>query len=104
VFYLTDYAKEIRMSKVEKILLNSLDNTVDEIKNTYKKYAIKSFVVNILRKLFTSILFCAWITLLLAYKLVVLKTISLGDFAASSYAIWSLYWNLNGLLDFFTKF
>lgn len=103
VFYLSDYAQEIRMSKVEDILNNEFDDAIDEQIGLSRKYGKKLFFTGIIRDLSTSILINIGIITLLVYKIMVQQSISLGDFAASIGGTWTLFWQLNNLLDYFTK-
>lgn len=73
------------------------------IKET-KRYSIKMFFVNFARSSSVSLMFDIGITLLLTYKIMVEKSVSLGDFAATIGAMWKLLWQLNTLLDYFAKF
>jgi ATP-binding cassette subfamily B protein len=103
VFYLSEYAQEIRMSKVADILNADFETAIDEQIKINKSYGKKLFFAGIIRDFATSILINAGIITLLAYKIMVEQSISLGDFAASIGGTWTLFWQLNNLLDYFTK-
>ena len=104
VFYLADYAKEIRLSHVEDILNKEFDNSIDSITNKIKMYGKKMFAIGTTRSISTSMLFDVGIMLLLVFKIMVQKTITFGDFAASIGATWKLFWQINNLMDYFAKF
>lgn len=103
VFYMADYAEEIRMSDVSEILDNDFEEAIDEQISLNKKYGIKLFWFGIARDLSSSALINVGIITLLVYKIMVEKTITLGDFAASLNGTWTLFWQLNNLLDYFIK-
>ena len=90
VHYLTDYAKEIRMSEAEDLLLNNFDSAVESNISITKSYGNKLFFLNI--------------TILLLYKMMIEKSVTLGGFAATFSAMWTLFWTLNNLMDYFAKF
>lgn len=104
VHYLSDYAKEIRMSDVESILHRDFDNSIKNITSTIKKYGKKMFLIGFLRSISTSMLFDVIMLILLVYKMMIEKSISLGDFAATLGAMWKLFWQINNLMDYFAKF
>ena len=104
VHYLVDYAKEIRMSDAEDILIRDFDLTVKNIISTTKRYGFKMFFISFIRSFSTSMLFDVVILILLVYKMMIEKSISLGDFAATIGATWKLFWQINNLMDFFAKF
>lgn len=103
VFYLAEYAEEIRLSEVSDILNRDFEDAVDEQVRINKKYGVKLFLMGILRDLSSSVLINVGIITLLVYKIMVERSISLGDFAASVGGTWTLFWQLNNLLDYFTK-
>jgi ATP-binding cassette subfamily B protein len=103
VFYLAEYAQEIRMSRAADILNNDFENAIDEQIKINKSYGKKLFFTGIIRDFSTSILINVGIITLLVYKIMVEQSISLGDFAASIGGTWTLFWQLNNLLDYFTK-
>ena len=104
VHYLVDYAKEIRMSDAEDILIRDFDLSVKNIISTTKHYGLKMFLISFIRSFSTSMLFDVVILVLLIYKIMIEKSISLGDFAATIGAMWKLFWQINNLMDFFAKF
>lgn len=104
VHYLADYAKELRSSDAEGILVRDFDKAVDGVIKETKSYSVKMFFVNLVRSTTVSLMFDIGITLLLTYKIMVEKTVSLGDFAVTVGAMWKLLWQLNTLLDYFAKF
>lgn len=104
VFYLADYAKEIRLSRVDEVLNREFDQAVDGLIGSIKRYGKKLFAIGTTRSISTSMLFDVGILLLLVYNMMVRQTITLGDFAASVGATWKLFWQINNLMDFLANF
>ena len=90
VFYLPDYAQEIRLSKVDDLLLRDFDSSVDEINSKVKKTGKNVFAFTAIDDfVLAGICDCA-IVLFLVYKLLYSGEMLLGDFSASFAALWSL--------------
>ena len=104
VHYLADYAKEIRMSEAEDLLLKNFDSAVESNISINKSYGNKLFPLRLARNTFTAVMFDAVITILLLYKMMIEKSVTLGGFAATFSAVWKLFWTLNNLMDYFAKF
>lgn len=104
IFYLADYSKEIRLSHVGEVLNREFDSSVDSSIKILKNYGKKIFLISALRQTTCMVLFEGGIMLLLIYKIIVQKSITLGDFAASVGAVWKLLWQINNLMDYIAKF
>ena len=104
VHYLADYAKEIRMSESEDLLLKNFDSAVESNISINKSYGNKLFPLRLARNTFTAVMFDAVITILLLYKMMIEKSVTLGGFAATFSAMWKLFWTLNNLMDYIVKF
>ncbi len=103
VFYLKDYAKELRMTEISKLLMEQFSENAKEIFRHYKRYGLKLMFINTINGLTISLLLDIGLMLLLSYQLMVSRTITLGDFTASGYGIWSLFFSLNGLMFGFNR-
>ncbi|MBR3341629.1 MAG: ABC transporter ATP-binding protein [Clostridiales bacterium] len=83
VFYLNDYAKELRMNPdVAGIMYNRFDKASEEIIKTDKKYTKKSFFIEFVRKHIANFFICD--TLYITYLIlmvVVTKSISISTLA-----------------------
>ena len=104
VFYLADYAKEIRMSRAEDVLDREFDRSVEGLTGSIRRYSGKLFAIGAARSVSTSMLFDVGLLLLLVYKMMVQQAITLGDFAASVGATWKLFWQINNLMDYLANF
>lgn len=87
VFYLADYAKEIRLYDVKDKLITEFTDSNQKIKNYIRKYFKSIAPIAFLNKyiLNSLLVFCVY-TIVLLYKTLVLKTISLGSFTTMFYA------------------
>lgn len=104
VFYLGEYAKELRMSKAKNLLLQKHGDATEEIQSIHRRHAKWFFSVGILRSLVTSTFFDIGVMLLLVYKISVEKSITLGDFAAAMTATWRLFGFIQDLMGRLTNF
>ena len=103
VYSLPDYAKEIRTSRAEEILIEDYEEAMAEQKKITKRYGKTLFAINAIQDTLSSGLLSGGIMTLLVYRLFS-GAILLGDFAAANNAIWKLYWQINSLIDFLMKF
>ena len=92
------------MSEAEDLLLNNFDSAVESNISITKSYGNKLFFLSLTRSIFTAVMFDAVITILLLYKMMIEKSVTLGGFAATFSAMWKLFWTLNNLMDYFAKF
>ena len=103
VYALPDYAKEIRTSSAEEILIEDYEAAISEQKKITKRYGKKMFAINAVQDTISSGLLSGGILARLVYRLFS-GAILLGDFAAANNAVWKLYWQINSLIDFLMKF
>lgn len=104
IFCLKEYAKEIRTSNIHKLLFQQFDSNINELISINKKFGSKLMIVNLFNGITISILLDIGMMLFLSYQLIVLKSITIAEFTASSYGIWSLFGSLNGLIFGITMF
>ena len=103
VFYLAEYAEEIRMSDVSSILNHQFDDAIEEEIGIHKRFSGKLLFMGLIRDLTSSVLINVGIITLLVYKIMEEGSLTLGGFTASVSATWILFYQLNNLLDYFTK-
>lgn len=104
VFYMEDYAKEIRLSHATDILEREYDVAVENSNRTIRRFGGKMFGVGTAQSMVTNMLFDVGILIFLTYKIYVEKSLSLGDFAACLGAVWSLFWRMNRFMSLFANF
>lgn len=104
ILYLSDYAKEIRLSDMHKTLYKRFCDTMSEIKEIYRKDGRILAVYMTAARTITSGVLDASIYLYLAYNAVITKTIMFGDAAAIISSAGSFSWILTELLMTFPEF
>ncbi len=98
IFYLQDYAKEVRMNNIRPLLLEEYNDAADKVIENQKKYQkkicsyyfIQTFGIQILGFMFI-------LPLYLGYCVLVKQTITAGDFVATFNGAYSIAASLNML-------
>lgn len=104
VFYLSDYAKELRTTRVKNIFFEQFTNNIKTSNNILHKIGIRLFSLKMLIGVISTTLFDIGIIILLLYKYIISKSITLGDLSASINATHTLYWQLNEIMSYISKF
>lgn len=103
IFYLKDYAKEIRLSSVHEILYDRFQKATNKMQQIYHEGGRKIAKFGILSGISQEFLLSFFVLIYLAYKILVLKDISLGDFAALIYTTQRFAGRMIELVDVLTK-
>jgi ATP-binding cassette, subfamily B, bacterial len=99
VMYLPDYAKEIRLSKVFRLLKYQYQEATDRTVKIAGKYAFKIAWTNLFRLIFTFTVIFEGILLYAVYENLVRGTISLAELTVMSSLMVSSTWILIGLFE-----
>ncbi len=84
IFYLQDYAKEVRMNNITPLLMDRYNDAADDVINNQKKYWNKISALNCIQKVGVQGLgFMFILPLYLGYCVLVNDTLSAGDFVAT---------------------
>lgn len=84
IFYLQDYAGEIRTSGIYPLLKKRFSSAADEVVDIQKKYAKKTNALFFLQGTSINVIgFMLVLTLYIGYKTIVTKDMSAGDFVAT---------------------
>mgnify|MGYP003303932652 CR=1 FL=1 len=84
IFYLQDYAGEIRTSGIYPLLKKRFDTAADDVVGIQKKYAGKTNALFFLQGTSINVIgFMLVLTLYIGYKTIVTKEMSAGDFVAT---------------------
>ncbi len=84
IFYLQDYAGELRTSGIYPLLKKRFDTASDEVVDIQKKYAKKTNVLFFLQGTLINVIgFMLILTLYIGYKTIVTKEMTAGDFVAT---------------------
>ena len=103
VYHLSDYAKEIRTSRVSELLMEEYDKNTEKIIEVQKKYGRKYFLCyGIGWQALGTLTFYA----ILLYMITLLGSgeIMVGGFAASVSIVWSIRWTLTDLVEKLTMY
>lgn len=98
IFYLQDYAKEVRMNDVKPILIENYNDAADKVVDNQKKYWDKISFWYFVQEFGIQILgFMLVLPLYLGYCVLVRKTLSAGDFVATFNGAYSIAISINFL-------
>lgn len=104
IFYLPEYAKELRQGEIADTMREHYGEATEEKVQCVKKYAGKMFWLSLAASLLTQTLPQAGITGYLIIRYVLDPSLSLGSFSASISATFKLYWTIDDIGNFLTKF
>ena len=104
VFYLQDYAKELRQGAIAKHLQDEYRTTTDKKISGLKKYMGRKVCLSLISSLLTHIVPSAGVTSYLIVRYIVDPSLSLGSFSASINACFKLYWTIDDIGNYLTKF
>lgn len=91
VFYLHDYAKEVRMNGIKPLLIKRYNEAADDVIDCQKKYVKKIDILYFIQETGVQIVgFMLVLPLYLGYCVLVSKTISSGDFVAAFNGAWGI--------------
>lgn len=104
VFYLQDYAKELRQGGIAEHLMDDYRTTTDTKIACIKKYMGRIFGFSLISTMLTGVLPSAGVTSYLIVRYIVDPTLSLGSFSASITASFKLYWTIDDIGNYLNKF
>ncbi|MBQ3100720.1 MAG: ABC transporter ATP-binding protein [Clostridia bacterium] len=103
VFYLAEYAKELRMSNIADKVLEDYEKTLEEHTRVIYKYGKPWIALNVGSWLSIEAPMEIGVTLLLIWR-VMGGRISLGDYASVTNAIWQVFYTLRRVIDSISEF
>lgn len=98
VFYLNDYAKEIRMSKIHEVIHDKFVNANDRLCCIWDKYGKKRFLIAAASDVGMQVFGTLGIYAYLAYRAMVAQSVTIGDFAALNQSAWRFSGRLRQVL------
>lgn len=104
VFYMPDYAKELRMSRIDRLLTEEFDDCVSQMDTVYKRLQFRLTVLEIGEQVCNVFLTNALLIFVLVYKILIVKSVSIGDLSVSIAAVGKLNSMYNGLLEALSQF
>lgn len=91
VFYLQDYAKEVRMNNIKPLLIKRYNEAADDVIDCQRRYVKKIDVLYFIQETGVQILgFMFVLPLYLGYCVLESKTLSAGDFVAAFNGAWGI--------------
>lgn len=104
VFYLADYAKELRLSDMHKTLFERLQKTMSKLRNIYSEGGKKLMVYELISSISASgfLDFCMYFYL--CYQTIVTKVLMFGDLAGLVSAVNGITWRVQSFIDVFVRF
>lgn len=98
IFYLQDYAKEVRMNDIEPLLIDEYNDAADKVVKNQQKYWSKISLLYFIQEFGVQILgFMFVLPLYLGYCVIVKNSVSAGDFVASFNGAYSIATSVNFL-------
>ncbi|MBR2133985.1 MAG: ABC transporter ATP-binding protein [Eubacterium sp.] len=98
VFYLQDYAKEVRMNNISPILMERYNDAADDVVENQRKYWFKISLYYFIQEFGVQILgFMVVLPLYLGYCVLVKHSLSAGDFVATFNGAYSVATSVNFL-------
>ena len=98
IFYLQDYAKEVRMNGIHPLLIDRYNDAADDVINNQNKYWGKISRLYCVQEIGVQIIgFMLLLPLWLGYLVLVRKTVGAGDFVATFNGAYSIAMSINFL-------
>lgn len=104
VFYLPDYAKELRQGEIAEHLRKQYSDATNDKIACIKKHTGKIFALSFISNLLTSTLPSAGVTGYLIIRYMLDPSLSLGSFSASINATFKLYWTIDDIGRYINRF
>lgn len=104
IFYLQDYAKELRMTNINKVVFVRFYAAIKDLKQIIKKYGLKIALLDYVLQATNDILVYLGVTVYASWKTVVKKTMLLGDCVVIVNSINSVSASLRGLVNLYLSF
>ncbi len=104
VFYMPDYAKELRMSRVDRLLTEEFDGCISKMDAVYKKLQFRLTALETGEQICNVFLTNMLLIFVLVYKIFIVGSVSIGDLSVSIAAVGKLNSMYSGLLESLSQF
>ena len=104
VFYLADYAKEMRLTNINRVMFKKFYEAIKELKGVIKKHGLKVALLDYLFIAVNDIIVYLGAILYSAYKTLVSKSMLYGDCVVVINGINNVAWSLRNMADVFIQF
>ncbi len=99
VFYMPDYAKELRMSRIDRLLMEEFDDCVSKMDTVYSGLRFRLTALEIVEQVCNVFLTNGFLIFVLVYKILIVRSVSVGDLSVSIAAVGKLNSMYNSLLE-----
>ncbi|MNO17096.1 Lipid A export ATP-binding/permease protein MsbA [compost metagenome] len=103
-FYLKEYSKEVRITNINKVLFRRFQESVESLVYVTKKYGMKLSFTQYLFFLSNEVLTDGLIFFYASYKVLVNKSLLLGDFFVVIDVTGDIAWSTRELIDVYLEF
>lgn len=104
VFYLAEYAKEIRLSEMHKLLYSRLKKTMKQMTKIHKEKGFLKFILSAMSSISNGAILEFGMYVYLCYKAIVMNSLQYGDVAALIYSINTFSYKMKQFIDVFSEF
>lgn len=104
LFYLPQYAKEIRLTNISHVAQHQFEECYQDLSKKMKVFGKRIINIDLIIFVTTSLIFDLLILFYLTVQLLVYKLISIGDYTAVINSIWKLYGSINEIFATISKF
>lgn len=104
LFYLKDYAEDIRMTNISRVFMKRFHAVMQSFYNTIKKYGLKIAFFEYIDYFMMEIFVFLGSVVVVSYKYVVTKSISLSNVLVVINTISSVAWSLRNFSDIYNTF
>ncbi len=104
IFYMPDYAKELRMSRVDRLLIEEFDDCISKMDVVYQNMQFRRALLEVGEQVCQVFLMNMSLIFVLVYQIFVVKSVSIGDLSVSIAAVGKLNSMYNGLLGSLSRF
>lgn len=104
VFYLADYAKEMRLTSINKVMFIKFYDAIKDLKEIIKKYGFRIGMLDYLFIAVKDVIVYLGAILYASFKTLVSKTMLFGDCIVVINTINSVAWSLRGIVDIYIQF
>lgn len=104
VMYMGQYAKDIKVSNISMCLLDMYDDSMDQVISNHKNYSLRSSLYKLIMDVIADNFVNICILIYISYRIVVSKTLVIGDYLIVQNAVLSVTWRIQWLINSYLQF
>lgn len=104
VMYMGQYAKDIKVSNISRCLLDMYDDSMDQVISNHKNYSLRSSLYKLSMDVIADNFINICILIYISYRIVVSKTLVIGDYLIVQNAVVSVTWRIQWLVNSYLQF